>query len=512
MGISKCSSGGDGNEDYYEKGTSKKPNEGFISGRLADWFRDSYFFCAYENRWYKLRGNVWHPLKRYEFLDAVRNRAESEFNILFGVTLLGNVVKGLESRLRWTDEDRIVDFDDFVMFQNGMLHKESLNFQPLDPRFKVKATRVLPTAFDSNEVKEGFHPLFKLYMSTVCGHDWDKLNILRGFFRRFLLQEPQYQTALFLNGPPNSWKSMLMRLVRFMLGTECVSITLKQLLNPFERGRIKDAKVVVVTEVESFINDEGLSAIKSLTGRDALPYQVKNVQSGTDDGGDSFVFEGVLVFFSNKEMHDIFPLDEALYSRFLEVTFSVSADVRKALPETLLPNLLPHFVYWGLTAPDEIMVDHVRSDSRGRLALRALRDNHYLIDFITSRFTFKYRDRHVPVLAVQRAISEYRKENGLRVSDCDISRLQSVSKSIFGADLEYKRISVNKKRFMAWIGMSFLNQDSLADETPVPVQEDVEKLDMDPFAIQKSYEDTEIDSVNRLGFEDTIRMLCPDVV
>jgi phage/plasmid-associated DNA primase len=116
-------------------------------------------------------------------------------------------------------------------------------------------------------------------------------------------------------GLPSSGKSLFIKMLEMILQNRCVHTHLK---DPFERYGIKGASLVIVSEVEDYLDHRTCGILKAVIGRYGLPYQIKYEQS---EGVDSFTFDGVFCFVSNKHMSQIFPPNEALYSRFHHVVF-----------------------------------------------------------------------------------------------------------------------------------------------------------------------------------------------
>jgi hypothetical protein len=222
----------------------------------------------------------------------------------------------------------------------------------------------------------------------------------------------------------NRKKSLLIKILELILQDRCVHITLEHLLNPFERSRIQGAWLVIVSEVEELVSDTRAGALKAYIGRDSIPYQVKYQQSGKSD---SFVFSGVFCFISNKEMEDIFPADEALYSRFLRVTFPHTvADSQNIDTQKDLPVIINQLIIWALIAPESIFRDHVRSGDRGK----ALLDKYnYLVEFISTHFSICDPQASVSTVDIKRLHGLWAKENNVSRRECDIHRIKTILKT-----------------------------------------------------------------------------------
>lgn len=156
-------------------------------------------------------------------------------------------------------------------------------------------------------------------------------------------------------------------MLEITLQDRCVHITLEHLLNNFERSRVKDAWLVIVSDVQEYKSS-------SFKGDDREGWcDVKDQQSWKED---HFVFPGTVCFVSNKEMADLFPADEALESRVIPLTFPNPVSEFKTIDaEKDLVIAIPKLILWALTAPDTIFRERVY-----------LQKYDYLVKFIINHF------------------------------------------------------------------------------------------------------------------------------
>jgi hypothetical protein len=307
------------------------------------------------------------------------------------------------------------------------------------------------------------------------------VNLLRGFLKRCFQPWSLFQTALFLNGPPASDKSIIVNCLVKILGNRVVFVTYKQLMNPFERDRLKDAWVLIITEAEELFQDNVVTLVKSLTGGDPITYQVKYVQSSTLSDMSQFVFKGVLIIVSNRPMTAILPPDQALYSRFIQLTFPHSVtrfDTSVDLSEAIV-KVTPYFLYWALTAPAEIFRDHVRSGNRG---LFSMRNKSMLIDFISNELCFVGPEWFTTQRDIQVALREYCKNFGYSFKDIDLKRLPELANTLYGVKVTPFRSSIEGRRLAAYRGV--LLRDKAKGHSCALMREfGYQPLSVDPFVI-----------------------------
>ncbi len=375
---------------------------------------------------------------------------------------------GLVWELAWDKCSLREDRDSFLAFEDGALDKRTLEITPFSETLGIRVDAVVKTSFTKGvaELRETgkYPPKFETYVETLCAdfdheHRTDNINILRGILRRSLCPRPYYQTGLFLTGPPAGGKSTLTTLISEILGPRCVNTTLKQLANNFEREKFREAWVVIISETETKFFEAAKSTIKSLLGRDPIPFEVKNVQSTALGKRSDFVFGGIVIIVSNKDLQDLMPPDSALYTRFLRLAFKSTVDTGRSTLDLrrLLVKLAPLFTDWALTAEESVFRDHVRSGNRG---FSYMSQESVLVDFLASKMYFGTREEGsglkpnlgVSRLTVQALFKDFCKDQGFTVSHYSQADLVTIAENVFGIKLVKSRPLKKGKRIQYWEG------------------------------------------------------------
>jgi len=299
--------------------------------------------------------------------------------------------------------------------------------------------------------------------------------------KRFLCPCPDYQTSVFLSGPPSSGKSLFIKILSDILKDRIVHVKINDLLQSFERERLKDAWVVVASELEEVLTPRDAAIVKAFTERDQVSYQKKYQQSKKDQ---YFAFKGILIFQSKSTIEEIFPADSALYSRFIQITFpnttfskaggSLQGDLSLAIPD---------MVAWALTAPESIVKDHVRAISRSK---KAMEKYNYLIDFLATHYTFSSPDGYVTVVDVKKAHGLYLRENNVTRKECDLGKIAVIAEIIFGRKIIQKRMIIGCSKRSLYIGMKPIASDEAVEITS-PLRIEIEALQENPFGINPPF-------------------------
>lgn len=435
----------------------------------------------------------WRPWRIHQTQVDIGPAVFAYFNFKPSHRLSESIERTLRLRLDkacyWNEEFVSSFMDDYIAFQNGLFNKKTLEFVPtkdFSTRFRetdlfVKESSVVDSFF-YKDLKQGDLPVkFKEFVLGLCGGNKDSVNILRGFLKRCFQPWSLFQTALFLNGPPASGKSIIVNCLVKILGDRVVFVTYKQLMNPFERDRLKNAWVLIITEAEELFQDNVVTLVKSLTGRDPITYQVKYVQSSTLSDMSQFVFRGVLIIVSNRPITAILPPDQALYSRFIQLTFPHSVtrfDTSVDLSEAVV-KVTPYLLYWALAAPAEIFRDHVRSENRGLLSMR---NESMLIDFISNELCFVGPEWFTTQRDIQVALREYCKNFGYSFKDIDLKRLPELANTLYGVKVTPFRSSIEGRRLAAYRGV--LLRDKAKGHSCALMREfGYQPLSVDPFVI-----------------------------
>lgn len=237
-----------------------------------------------------------------------------------------------------------------INFLNGFLNLKSFVLKPHTPeRF---TTSTLPIHY--NQFEELKVPYKKL-LTVFCSNSALYLNHLRGFLKRAFILEPSFQTILLISGRPGSGKSIFINFLSTIFGNLLLAFDVRE-KNQFDRYSWIGKRILVLNDVNSL--DSNLSAIlKQLSGRDRIKYDIKNKQVNKD-----FIFEGILIIFSNHNADTLFTLlmDLALYDQVIEIQFDYVPKNRIRSLNQFLVKGASGLIRWALCCPDAILREQIR--------------------------------------------------------------------------------------------------------------------------------------------------------
>lgn len=117
---------------------------------------------------------------------------------------------------------------------------------------------------------------FRQVISALCGYSSERINLLRLAFRHLIFPSYNIQQIVFLYGGVQTGKSTICEYMRFLHGDDCGSASCGVLNKPFEAASFVNYKVLILADIEYFLNKEEL---KKYAGRDRIHTEVKFEQS-----------------------------------------------------------------------------------------------------------------------------------------------------------------------------------------------------------------------------------------
>ena len=82
-------------------------------------------------------------------------------------------------------------------------------------------------------------------LNKIAGYDPKKLFLLRSIVARIEENPLEFQTGYVIYGPPGSGKSTFVNLCMAIAGKAALSVTSRQMTNPFARAELKDKNLLV---------------------------------------------------------------------------------------------------------------------------------------------------------------------------------------------------------------------------------------------------------------------------
>lgn len=189
--------------------------------------------------------------------------------------------------------------------------------------------------------------------------------VIRGFIRNCITANQDgshWQTCLWIFGPGNTGKSLLISLLKTLLGEKYVAEFSKH-QNQFSNNALRKAKLLVVSDLE-VITPQQKEALKAVMGRDTLVLQEKYKKH------EIFINPyGQIVFVSNRPPSDFTELitDQAVLDKLIILEYKeedrIPPEYQIADLSKRLAPLIPEIFNWALYAPRELQDFYIRAIS-----------------------------------------------------------------------------------------------------------------------------------------------------
>ncbi|WP_075809130.1 DNA primase family protein [Paraclostridium sordellii] len=209
-------------------------------------------------------------------------------------------------------------YKEFINCKNGIVHVMSGVLIPHDKKYKF--TYVI----NANYKPEYLNSQYKLhnfnrFIETSLEGDKEKIQLLMETISYLISGYTNAKKAFLLIGKPHTGKSVLSRLISYMIGEENVSnISMHKLGDRFSIGQYKDKKINICAEIGS-VDIKNIDIFKAITGNDYLAGEYK--------GKDLFYYKSkIKLLFCGNQMPNIAEdeLSNAFVDRLVFLKFNNS--------------------------------------------------------------------------------------------------------------------------------------------------------------------------------------------
>lgn len=273
---------------------------------IAEILISEYGFCSDGSQlyWYDVQDGYWKMLQESDANREIRKLIPGNIRPYVNKVVLREVYEWIriDASSLSGDADRRRNFLNFrdcaVNWHTGKICKE---------RKKLYFTYALKMDYAKDNLTS--NGAYHTFLQDVFGQDQDTQREFRKFLGLCLSDIRNLKTSAFLYGPSNSGKTVMLNLLKGMMGEElCASLSFAQMSSEFAITQLLGKRLNLSGEVSGASNKR-LDIFKSLTGNDTLTACFK--------GKDHFQFknECLLVFACNS-----FPSIQAIeeFDSFLE--------------------------------------------------------------------------------------------------------------------------------------------------------------------------------------------------
>lgn len=238
------------------------------------------------------------------------------------------------------NEADLFEHRNYLNFNNGMYNIENHKFYKLSPTLNIRSKLA---AYFTDVQTDSFY--FEKFMKDICSNDLDLYNRIQEFFGYVISEIRDIKIIIFLVGPKDSGKSIILKLLEYLIGNDfCTSLSLDELNKKDYLSRLLAKKLNTCGEV-SEISLNRLDNLKKLSGGDKI------MSKALYDQPVSFTNRAALVFAGN-HLPEIKKIDKsnAFSDRLLIIPFTNQIPKEKQDP-TLFNKLLEEIDYianWAL--------------------------------------------------------------------------------------------------------------------------------------------------------------------
>lgn len=311
---------------------------------LSQKFKEMFTFKVFEDVLY-----VWDEKRRYyiplsnENADVFfRKYSPERLKFYINSRNIKEIVSWIraECDINLTSVDLIEKNRNLVIFNDGIYNTENSKFLNLNPDYNIRSKINADFRTLSTQGKT-----FEKFMDDICQNDERIYNRIQEFFGYIISEIRDLKIIIFLIGPKDSGKSIVLKLLDYLIGEDfCTSLSLEELNQKEYLNRLLSKKLNTCGEV-SEISIKRLDNLKKLSGGDKI------MSKALYDQPVSFVNRAALVFAGN-HLPDINNLDKsnAFSERLLIIPFLNQIPKDKQDP-TLFNKLLNEINYiaqWAL--------------------------------------------------------------------------------------------------------------------------------------------------------------------
>ncbi len=280
----------------------------------------TYFYCERNGTYYCLHNTE----NRSKFKNELPTEIRSQINNIDQVINELLTMPNIESR-----EFAEGNNGSLINFKDGILDIFSGEVYEHSPEYTF--TYCL-NAYTSNLGVEDNAELFQQYLDTSFEDDAGNISNLQEMLGLAISQIRNQKVAFFLHGKSNSGKSVMLDLVKKIVGEEfCSSVSFEQLASRFGTSHFLGKTLNVSGEAPD-ITAKRLDIFKTIVGNDAIMAEHK--------GKDGFYMRNyALLIFAANNMPEISIPDEAYYNRLRIIRYNKSVD------KSMWINNLPERLY-----------------------------------------------------------------------------------------------------------------------------------------------------------------------
>lgn len=295
------------------------------------------------------------------------------------------------------------------------------------------------------------------FLSVICKNSTYHYNVIRGFLRNCLtanIDGTFWQSCLWVWGPPATGKSLLVQLVKAIVGENYVQ-EFSRHQNQFSNIGLDSAKVLIVSDLE-IITPIQKEILKAIMGRDLITIERKyqNVKLVVNP-------KCQVIFVSNKSPNAVgeFISDAAIMDKLIVLEYTeqdrIPVENQIADLKFRLSSLLGEIYNWVMYSPAELLQYHVRAINYGEYARYQGAEKQTMKGypaFIESCLAYKEKG-FVPIETIKNLMVQYSKNtgddtdiftdkfsNGIRIRNTERGQMLSIScREIFNDYCYYGR-------------------------------------------------------------------------
>lgn len=278
-------------EDCFSQNQLKKPI--CLRNLLLEdiWFKNTKYFYTFGLFFlYNEEKGVYEKKNMVEMITII-SLAFNSIKVTIPFLASKNIVNELTTSILAQEGNFENKIDhDWFSFQNGILNTKNMVFQKHSPKFFI--LRFIPKVYSYEKEPTIFLKFFK----DFCDDNLIRALAIRCFLKKLLSHDNFSQNFLYIHGQALTGKSTFINILIYLIGDEQTALTSLKALktDSFELSFLKNAKLVVLSEIEKSSSTEDLGVLKSLVSSDKIRARKKF-------SNDSFDFRliGNLVCHSN---------------------------------------------------------------------------------------------------------------------------------------------------------------------------------------------------------------------
>lgn len=330
-----------------------------------------------------------------------------------------------DAALQVTTEDLNQYPVEWINFRNGFYDPVGKQMIPHDSRYR--ATNQIPYEYDPEGHLKG--SLIKPWLMSICNESED-ITMLCQYAGLCMTRDTRQQKFLILNGEGGTGKSVVIRMIEKMVGTENISnISLNQLSQRFAAFGLMGKLLNSCADLEiDALSD--VSTLKKVLGEDVLSAEAK--------GKDAVSFKSYakLVFSTNELPIVKAEKTNGFYRRLLVLTMNKVPDHKLTHFFDLLSEETDDFIRIAVRALEKLYSDGTITESSGSIeAVKRLRCDSDTVEAFLNDQIVKSPEGRLKKLDVYRKYEAF----------CQEMERQSLTKQNFYRSMRTKGISEVKR-------------------------------------------------------------------